>query len=1021
MPQSILRKPIQGRKSIYDVEPCIDVLPHVQPQQQASAIEKSVTHLLVATKQLLETLTQWSRGNASETDVSDVYVRLGYEFNIASRAFTQVNIDTNDLGPVPDTLRAILEETLSQEASQQSLDKFLPRIRDIIINLLHGLKRKQTKLRQQTGRDKDATSSTRRTGSLASTSSPHPDETESTRDSRAPPQREGSRDVRDGRNANYAASTPDNTSPQRHDSGGAGGPRRAGSSGKSKSTYPQTSEARTEQPPAIPPYPQEQSIPGPSPAPTIQEPPPPPSSRETKPRPPPKQDALAALQRSGELERRASRRYSTYQIRKELGTSTGSGVPLIPPTQRTPVPNRGREIRESMQAIRTRGSQYLQRPKSRPSSPEQKPEQRAEPKPEPVTSVRQGLRDVTLETNQPNFAPPTENPPSYDSPNTKTPDDKYVKLPSYNNPSPSEGTVQATISRPWEANYPIPEVSEPSYSKQIPVPPTEKQGVEPEKLPPPEVKKPDPTVRQSILIEPLTLFLQHNAKVKKLVLSGGYEELTKEKLQYEFIEKFSWNVHNNDVELPEIYIQDPASGIRYELEDLHDVKPNALLVLNTDHVTEVKKHVDNSMADIRGLLDNVTKAIGDQSTSIQQISKKQQDSSEELARFATQAASQPSATPQQSLPNGIPKAPPRAPHVSTAADATLQELRRELAVLRQDHTKTLTRHTTDMTRLKDAALKEAASHQSFARSEGDNDRAYVDEGKKRVNEGCEALINKVDNVQNGVEVLRKDVTRGSRPRPEDLSHRRAEIDKYSNDLRQLRELAQRETPIWKKIGEKQLKAVMDDQEEIKLNEELFADLEEDIKKTTETLDLVAEAAQQQSTTRSSSRTLKHANANGLGSDDPEMAKANLLGEVRALRPNHDSRVAAIEEAEQARKQQLAHGMDSAFKMELGQFVDEGKLKKTGGVEEVERVRVQREADARRQNHENQLEMARRRAEQAEASSSEEEEDDDDGDAGAVRLESEPPRLEVPGLEDDGQVSPEPEFVEASEVVPNGSR
>lgn len=46
-----------------------------QPQQQLHQIEKSVTHLLVATKSLLETLTQWSRGTASEGDVSDVYVR----------------------------------------------------------------------------------------------------------------------------------------------------------------------------------------------------------------------------------------------------------------------------------------------------------------------------------------------------------------------------------------------------------------------------------------------------------------------------------------------------------------------------------------------------------------------------------------------------------------------------------------------------------------------------------------------------------------------------------------------------------------------------------------------------------------------------------------------------------------------------------------------------------------------------------------------------------------------------------
>jgi hypothetical protein len=100
-------------------------------------------------------LTKWSRGQASDTEVSDVYVRLGYEFNMACRAFTAINVDTRDLGNVPEDLRNILEATLSQEASAESLEKYLPKIRDIIVNLLHGLKRKQQKLRQKQARDKD--------------------------------------------------------------------------------------------------------------------------------------------------------------------------------------------------------------------------------------------------------------------------------------------------------------------------------------------------------------------------------------------------------------------------------------------------------------------------------------------------------------------------------------------------------------------------------------------------------------------------------------------------------------------------------------------------------------------------------------------------------------------------------------------------------------------------------------------------------------------------------------------------
>ncbi|KAL9116850.1 MAG: hypothetical protein Q9187_006621, partial [Circinaria calcarea] len=137
------------------------------PSQQLSQIEKSVTHLLIATKQLLETLTQWSRHTATEGEVSDVYVRLGYEFNIACRAFTAIGVETADLGPVPDLLRAILEDTLSQDASPASLDRFLPRIRDIIISLLHGLKRKQQRLRARHAKETPGGSNSQATRQLS--------------------------------------------------------------------------------------------------------------------------------------------------------------------------------------------------------------------------------------------------------------------------------------------------------------------------------------------------------------------------------------------------------------------------------------------------------------------------------------------------------------------------------------------------------------------------------------------------------------------------------------------------------------------------------------------------------------------------------------------------------------------------------------------------------------------------------------------------------------------------------------
>jgi hypothetical protein len=56
-------------------------------------VESAVTRLLVSIKQLLECLTQWANANSSEEDVSDVYVRLGNDFNAAVAAFAFYEID----------------------------------------------------------------------------------------------------------------------------------------------------------------------------------------------------------------------------------------------------------------------------------------------------------------------------------------------------------------------------------------------------------------------------------------------------------------------------------------------------------------------------------------------------------------------------------------------------------------------------------------------------------------------------------------------------------------------------------------------------------------------------------------------------------------------------------------------------------------------------------------------------------------------------------------------------------------
>lgn len=142
------------------------------------AVQTAVTRLLVATKHLLESLTQWSKGEISETGVSDVYVRMGNDFNSAVAAFQACGIDMSDLLDVPEQLRHVLETALAEDATPENLELYLPEVRAIIKNLLQGLRVKQHDYkisgsrRSDTGRSDSSQSHLERLHSMAASERP---------------------------------------------------------------------------------------------------------------------------------------------------------------------------------------------------------------------------------------------------------------------------------------------------------------------------------------------------------------------------------------------------------------------------------------------------------------------------------------------------------------------------------------------------------------------------------------------------------------------------------------------------------------------------------------------------------------------------------------------------------------------------------------------------------------------------------------------------------------------------------
>ncbi|KAJ5957669.1 hypothetical protein N7501_011948 [Penicillium viridicatum] len=935
-----------------------------QPDKQISQIEKSVTHLLVATKQLLETLTQWSRKQASENDVSDVYVRLGYEFNLACRAFSAIGVDTSDLGPVPDLLRTILEDTLSQDASSQSLDRYLPRIRDIIINLLKGLKKKQARLRSRHQREDGRPAPGRQAsaGSIANgqaigqlyddaAASAMPSTSQSPRRSNRRYGSGGS--LEDQPAIARTSSAPSTTEPRMANHAEREVSRREAQQMLSQptpfdnETTPRASTSNTTAPSTYI-----------TPA-GFSAPPPPP--------PPKEDDALGALQRSGELERRASRRFSAYQIQKHLGTST-NGVPVLP-TQNSPIPNRGRDVRESLNAVRLRGSFTHTRQRSNNRLQEAAKGAQAPP-PANIPDV------VEEERTPPSAAPPLE-PQEIDTVPSEVPTEAHVH-------NEKDDTVESAIVPPPIIPQPQEKPTlEDAFEPAKPAPQTPKAG---SFGPSTEIATPLSAIQfateQPSPGKELTLFLQYKSKIKKYVLPDGIAELTIGRLQLAFIEKFAWNTHDNGVDLPEIYIQDPISGIRHELEDLADVKDRSVLVLNVDNLDEVKKHFDDSLGSVRLLVEGVKETLSGQGNIIQRVSDRQLEAAKEIARLAA-------APPATSGPAAVGGNSKGSIAGSGSQIAELQSLRRDLAVLRQ----TYSNFTADITgsmsavRAKASKVKTAADDVATPSYEGDAGRARVNTGKKELAGESERLVARVDDLQDLVEDLRKDVvTRGVRPLPRQLEGVSRDISMVMKEIKKMQDFLGREKPIWTKIWEKELQLVCEERDQLTMQEDLAADLQDDLEKATQTFALVEQATKEQVLTNTTGSTAVRAPSRTLGIDptiDPMKAKDGVLGEVRALQPNHESRLEAIERAEKARKKELETRRIGLFQKELGAFVDEGKLKKSGGFEETERLRTAKDERIRKEVWDRQqarnAEMEKAEAEAAAAQAAEQSNEGGDHD------------------------------------------
>ncbi|CAG8513230.1 7350_t:CDS:2 [Acaulospora morrowiae] len=459
--------------------------------------------------------------------------------------------------------------------------------------------------------------------------------------------------------------------------------------------------------------------------------------------------------------------------------------------------------------------------------------------------------------------------------------------------------------------------------------------------PPPEYAPPNEesstvnnnTVTKDEQDKTLTLYLQLGKDVKKIKYDG---DISISALRILFIEKFQYNPGMDD--FPNIYIREPQLGILYELEDLREVKNNSVLALNVEALEQVKKHIDQSISEL-------TREIRDVKKSIMETELKSRVN-------VVSAAPSPSASQFRSLAkkvvanvkeqNEVNDKKTKEQKDELVAKITndlrnqfneVQNLRRDLGVIRQVYTE----FQGETKKLFESLGAQTASVKNVALTNVSSSRTFIEEGKTKLNNRTSSLLTKVNELQDIIDELKVDVTqRRAKPRETTVQQIRKDAENVEQELDSLQQYVKTVKPTWKKTWEEELQSIVDEQKFLNHQEELIEDLQEDNKKVTEVLENILKVVEiQVSRPKEYFVKPKEEGFEGL---------KTVLQEIKGIPPDHERRLKALEQSERMRERELANRIDE-FEAELSDFVSNNKLKKTGGAQEIERLRQKKNEDA----------------------------------------------------------------------------
>ena len=418
-----------------------------------------------------------------------------------------------------------------------------------------------------------------------------------------------------------------------------------------------------------------------------------------------------------------------------------------------------------------------------------------------------------------------------------------------------------------------------------------------------------------------SLFLMYKNKVKKCrtVLPTNMN-----RLRLLFVERFAYSPGGDS--FPDIYIKDLRHGVFYELDD--------------SNFSELQ---DGSTVELR--IDGGKKEVGP-INNIQEIGAiiklEVAKSQKEIIDLLKSSNLTHSSADEKNVNHSAPES---TTNLTKIDDEAVNKINRELAILKQVHNS----NKTNMEQITSNLLEKVAKFKSMSfNTKTSANKVYMEKSQAELGEVSDSLLSRVDDLQDLIEVLRKDVAdRGAEPSKKKLESVQKILEDAENDLEKMKKFISTEKPQWKKIWEAELDKVCEEQQFLTLQEDLVLDLNEDLAKAAETFGLINMCCEEKE--KNPTRPKANPILPILKPGTFHQVRDQMLMAVESINPDHESRLKALDKAQRLWQKEKEFKDGDEFEDELGNFVGNSNLKKSGGVEEVERLRRQRDEENLRAN------------------------------------------------------------------------